>query len=139
MEASKIVELQDDIVFSIAELIPAQWTMLVLNFEVLEGESSSPVTDRICFWVNDSKDGFKNENLSITIEIEDKLLALRQAVKEGGQSWDVCDLTIISTGKYEFKFSYDGPRRLLGEFDFESMFKYDSHREEYGRRKELFS
>ena len=139
MEPSEIIEFQNEIVVSITSLIPSEWSMLVLNFETLESESGSTITNRICFWVNENGNEFNNDNLSITLEVEDKLLTLRHELKENGKAWDVCDLTIFPSGQYDINFSYDGPKRLLGEFDFDSMFKYDSHLEEYKRRIEALS
>ena len=137
MKTSKGLELEKDIVTSIAELVPSKWTMLVLNFEVIEGSTGSPITDRICFWVNESGKEFHNGNLSLTPEIVDKVLSLRQEVSLAGESWSVCDLTVLSSGVYDFQFRYETPKRLNGEFDFDSLFRYDSHKDEYLRRIDI--
>ena len=139
MSAKEILEAQENIVCSMAELAPPKWSMIVMNMEITEGSSGSPVTDRVCFWIRDSETGCKSENISIPIELQDKFISLREKIKDlDGSYWDICDLTIFSSGRYEFQLGYDGVKRLNSIFDFDSMFRFDSHKDEYMRRKNAF-
>ncbi|MCT4615498.1 MAG: hypothetical protein N4A49_11555 [Marinifilaceae bacterium] len=134
-KTEQILELQNRIVLEFNTILPYNWEMLILNLEVVEGSNNTPITNRICFCIYTEKEILKTMNKSIPIELEDLLLDLRK-LKE---NWDICDLSILSNGVFEFNFSYDGVKRLNGVFDNESMFRFDNHIDEYKRRLKYFA
>ena len=89
----------------------------------------------ISFSLNKQSEHVISKDISLPIEIEDMFIRLRTLMGESeGKKWDVCDISLSSEGKYHIDFSYSGVKRLVGDFDRGSQFRFDDDRSEYDRR-----
>ena len=131
----QIEELQNQILLAVSKSIEYEWEIFVINLEVTYGSSGGAIIDSSCYFIYKSGTELKNECYFMATEIENLFLRLRKEMKENSSDqWDICDLTSHRSGKFEFRFSYDGPKRLANIFDFESMWRFSNHMEDYQRR-----
>jgi hypothetical protein len=118
------------IVVAIAGLTPGEWLRIVVNFEV-EDSNNSPVSNVIAFSIEQFTDKVDHTPLELTSKIKNDFLLLRKMHASFEKAWDVCDLVIEPTGEYEFKYEYDGAKRLNSIFDDNSYDRFDRYLEEF--------
>lgn len=122
------LELQIDIVKSVARSIKGDWDKVTLNIEIGDVCGSETLSPMCYKWLGDTK-----EQVFPTLETKTYFRQLRHEMgatpkqtKPGMLSklfgfgnkdnkncmWSVCDLVITSDGKYNFNFSYEEPKRI---------------------------
>ena len=105
-----MINNQIEIVQKIAETIKTTWDFTVVSFEIDDDES----TDCISFI---QENGTEKEYI-LPFPLFELFKNLRKNMKE---NWYSVILEIHNSGKYQFYFDYDKPKRLTGTFTPESQ------------------
>ena len=103
-------ELQVEIVKAVAKSVSQSWDRITLNVEIGDVCGSETVSEDGDAWLNG-----KNEQIFLDYATERLFRQLRQVMGENdseSRCWTVCDLEIMSDGRYNFEFSYDAPKRI---------------------------
>ncbi|MAT70969.1 MAG: hypothetical protein CMJ58_15765 [Planctomycetaceae bacterium] len=120
MDASEVLQLQDEIVAAVANAIEDAWDAAVVNLEI--GATDGEVAiDCLALYFTWNRGEWKRKSLDFPYECCGLFTKLRDS--GAGPKWSVCMLEIDSSGKYKFDYAYDAPRRLNGVFDDEALLK----------------
>ena len=130
MGSVSAVDLQDQIAQGLVDAMPEPWERIVVNLE-MEKTAEGRVLDYQYFYIAPSTDGdFKSESdIRLPEEVRKQFIALNDAIFESaGDRWGICDLIIDnSTGKYDFEYKYEPPKRLNDIFDDSSMGRFNDY------------
>ena len=87
----------------------------------------------IAFYIAKLPDGdLKLESMQTSREIDQFFIDLNSAMANKSNAfWVTSDLVIENTGHYNFKFSYDPPKRLNCVFDEGSLWRFNRYLETY--------
>jgi hypothetical protein len=129
----RTLELQKAIAQAVVNAIREPWERIVVNFE-MEQTDEGRVIDYRAFYISATKDGdFSKTSVRVLPdEVDDRFIELNDAMLESeGSRWGICDLVIDRSGKYNFKFDYEPPKRIRGVFDESSMGRFDKYLDTY--------
>ena len=114
--------------------MPEPWERIVVNLET-ETTEEGRVLNYLFFYISRSADGdFRETSVRVLPDgVRDDFLALNDALFESsGDRWGICDLIMdCSTGRYDFQFKYEPPKRLNCVFDESSMGRFDNYLDTY--------
>ena len=134
MGSISAVDLQSKIAQGLVDAMPEPWERLVVNLEA-ETTAEGPVLDYMFFYISRTVDGdFRTTSVRMLPDsVRDDFIALHDALFESsGDRWGICDLVIdCSTGRHDFQFKYEPPKRLNDVFDESSMWRFDSYLDTY--------
>jgi hypothetical protein len=116
-----IIDLQNNIVLTLANGVNFAWDYIVVNFEIGNVDGDRMENALAMAFTRDGK-LLKEENFLIPHQCYEPFVKLYEAMENTGKKpWGSCTLEIESSGRYRFFFSYEAPKRLNGIRDDESM------------------
>ena len=124
------VNLQRSVVNALIGYVDDDWERIVMNYEMQMADEGR-VLDYVFFYIK-AKQGGDYEKVSFrstSDEINDAFIALADTMAKDGGRWGSCDVFVDADGKYDFKFSYDPPERINGQFD--SCDRFASYLDQY--------
>lgn len=102
-----ITDLQDAAVNEVISLAPAGWAKILANVEIDEIAGECVVSPDVSVFI-----GAEEHQMRLRIDAVDSFKKLRRAMCSCGEAWNICDLSILNSGEYKYKFSLGEPGRL---------------------------
>jgi hypothetical protein len=121
MNMKQLIDLQNNVVLTLANGIEFPWDFIVVNFEIgiVEGDR---MENALALAFTRDGEGLKEESFLIPHQCYVPFVRLHEAMESSEKKqWGSCTLEIESSGRYRFLFSYEAPKRLYGIRDAEAM------------------
>lgn len=123
MMQQEVVDLQNKIVSTFAKAQTQPWDSLVCNIEidVIDGDRREN-----CLALQFVRNGeqWQRDSIQISDACYDLFVGLQEKLTSPVHGeWKSCTLEVNSSGKYQFSFSYERPRRLYRIHDDVVMLK----------------
>jgi hypothetical protein len=123
-----VIDKQRDVVIAIARSVPEGWEQIAASYEV-EDQPDTRVQNSVVAYVWQDGGSYKSGSVEdIPDSVDAAFWALNEAMADPERGrWSTGNVTIKADGSYDFKFSYDPPKRINGVWDDESFGKYNDY------------
>ena len=129
---SSMAGLQARVAQAVADRIEDDWERIFVNYEMRLTDEGRLV-DYVLFYIK-ALEGGELEKVSVrggSDAIDDAYIALADAMARDGERWGSCDFTLDADGRFNFRFSYDPPKRLDGVLDHSSYGRFREYLDQY--------
>ena len=121
MTPSEILELQNELVATLANAVRKPWRFIAVNIEIDEIDGQKTENCLMLRWAKRFRKLVRrDEELPSVCYGQFRLLRDRM-IPHSDRPWQSCTLVVSSEGRYRFEFSYDPAKRLNGIHDDQAM------------------